>query len=392
MEEMKEEPSGSMREGIFLQLIAWIAVGVFLGLGAYYLFFTQVPLEPPQPNVTPPPPPPPEKVTIKMISYSGCTECNSSVYLLEQIQSLAPQFGLTLGDVSTIDSNSQEAQSLISKYSLKRLPTLVISKEAGTSSDFVSGWANLGTKETDGSFVYRNVYPPYYDIDKGRVSGIVDVVEITAHCKECYNSSQFIDYLGSENVAMLFRDRSAIASNSSAAQDLITKYNITRLPTFLLSPDASAYPFMNQTWSLYGSVETDGWHVYQGAFPPYIDLEKNGSVEGLVSLVELVDPNCTNCYDVGLHYSGLMQSFGMAITNRSTVNTNSSQGQDLISRYSITKVPTVVLSSNALIYPGFNDSWAQMGSIEPDGWLVFRELDALGVNYTNVSSAINTSS
>lgn len=386
----EEKPTETKKEAALLPLVLWLAIGIVIGIGAYYLFLqpapsTQPPLNITAPNITVPLVP---NVTVTMINYSGCSSCNATQYLLADIKSVAPQFGLKIGEVSTIDSSSSKAQALISKYSIKKLPTMIVSKEANTSSQFVSGWAQFGSIESDGSFVYRDVYPPYYDLENKTIAGFVDVVEITTDCKKCYNASQFVDYLKSY-VAMYLSNHTSFDANSSEAKSLISKYSIKRLPAFLLSPGASVYSFMGASWGQYGTVESDGWNVYRGSIPPYVDLQNNSSVVGIVTMIELVDPNCTECYDVGLHYSGLVQSFGLTIDNRTKIYTNSSEGAQLISKYNITKVPTVIVSSDAALYPGFNSSWKQMGSIESDGWLVFRELDQLGVKYKNVSPTSN---
>jgi len=389
-EKPSEDPKDSKKESIFLPLALWIAIGVILGLGVYLLFFQAPLITPPTttPNATPPATTSPTiipNVEIALITYSKCDDCNSTMYLLDQIESLSSTFNLNISDVSYLAYDSAEGKALISKYSIKKIPTMVVSSEAGNSSDFADGWSNIGSRESDGAFVYRDVYPPYFDLGNNTLYGYVDTLEITTDCADCHNASQFVDFLKSDNVAMVIKNRTVLDQNSSEAQALISKYNITRLPAFLLSPDASAYPFTAQAWDLYGSTESDGWLVYRGIFPPYVDLSANGSVIGLVSLIELVPPDCSDCYNVSIHEDGLNQSFGLVFGNKTTLMTNSTEGAALISKYNITKVPTVVISKEAMLYPDFNTSWAQMGTVETDGWLVFRALDLLGVDYMNLT-------
>jgi hypothetical protein len=385
-EKSTENPKDSKKESIILPLVLWVAIGVVLGLGLYLVFFQPVAPTPPTPtpNVTPPTTITPN-VEITLINYSACTDCNSTAYLLDQIKSMASTFNINISKVTYLDHDSTAAKSLISKYSIKKIPSMIVSSEAGNSSDFVTGWANIGSQESDGTFVYRNVYPPYYDLENKTLAGFVQVIEIKTNCSNCHNASQFVDFLASENVAMVFANRTKVTQNSSLAKDLISKYNITRLPAFVLSSDASAYPFTDQVWDVYGSIESDGALVYRGIFPPFVDLSKNGSVVGLVSMIELVPPNCTGCYNVSIHETGLDQSFGLIFGNKTRLQTNSTEGKSLVSKYNISKVPTVILSNDATLYPNFNTSWTQMGTVESDGWLVFRELDALGVNYMNIT-------
>jgi hypothetical protein len=388
-EKPTENPKETKKESVFLPLVLWVAIGVVLGLGLYLVFFQPVaPVPPtPTPNITPNVTPPTTipNVEITLINYSACNNCNSSEFLLDQIKSLSSTFNLNISKVTYLEHDSDAAKSLISKYSINLIPTMIVSSEAGSSSDFVTGWANIGSQESDGTFVYREVYPPYYDLGDKTLKGLVEVTEIEANCSQCHDSSMLVDFLASQNVAMVFSKRTKLPQNSSEAQALISKYNITKLPAFVLSSEASVYPFTEQVWDVYGSEESDGSLVYRGVFPPYVDLTKNESVVGLVTLIELVPPNCTDCYNVSIHEDGLNQSFGLVFGNKTRILTNSTLGENLTSKYNISKVPTVILSNDATLYPDFNVSWAQMGSVESDGWLVFRALDALQVNYMNLT-------
>ena len=46
--------------------------------------------------------------------------------------------------------------------------------------------------------------------------------------------------------------------------------------------------------------------------------------------------------------------------------------------YAIKQTPTVLLSKEAGAYGGLTATWAQVGSVEADGTLVFRKNSALG--------------
>jgi hypothetical protein len=400
MDETKKvlkKQSSTSNQGVLLSIILWVAVGLVIGLGVYYLFLAvEAPPPLPKDNITPPTPnitpPLKTKVNITLINEARCTQCESTSLLLDQIKTFIPSAGLEIDTVSTLDSDDADAKQLISKYSIKKLPSLIISKEASSIPSFEEGWSNVGgVKESDGAFVYKEVYPPYFDLDAESIVGLVEVIEISSGCLECYDASSFVDYLSSENVGMYFTNKTSYAANSSEAEMLMKKYNITKLPAFFLSEQASVYPPINLTWTEYGSIESDGWYVYRGSIPPYLDLEKNSSIQGLVALTEIVDPTCVDCYDVSLHKESLTQSFGMVFSSTTRANITSKLGQELIALYNITKVPTVILSKDALIYKNFNDTWSELGSYEADGSLVFRELDAIGVTYSSINQTTNTS-
>ena len=53
------------------------------------------------------------------------------------------------------------------------------------------------------------------------------------------------------------------------------------------------------------------------------------------------------------------------------------EGKDLISKYNIGFVPTLILSKDAGNYPALVQVWGQVGSVEGDGTFVFREIKAI---------------
>ena len=63
---------------------------------------------------------------------------------------------------------------------------------------------------------------------------------------------------------------------------------------------------------------------------------------------------------------------GLEIGSAATVDLSKGEGTDLVRKYNITAVPTIILSRDALLYPGFAIVWSRVGSIEDDA-LVFRD-------------------
>jgi len=65
--------------------------------------------------------------------------------------------------------------------------------------------------------------------------------------------------------------------SSPQGKDLIAKYNITKAPTLLISPEAKAYDTLTQVWTEVGTVESDGWYVFRATeqMGNYTDLLTN---------------------------------------------------------------------------------------------------------------------
>lgn len=113
-------------------------------------------------------------------------------------------------------------------------------------------------------------------------------------------------------------------------------------------------------------------------FLPYRDVTK-GQIVGLVDVVYLTDSSCTDCYKPQeVHKNILTQGFGVGIRSEQSVDANSPYGKSLVSKYKITQVPTLLISPEVAEYSGIKQVWPQVGTTEPDGWYVFRQVSRLG--------------
>lgn len=388
-------------------IIMWIIAGCILG-GVIFLLFqppaTQttpyVPVQntsptPPQQNTTIPPAPQPpqplppavQSINITLIESSDCSLCNSADLLLPQtLTYLQNSTNLTVGSISNITSTSAEGQLLIDKYNITELPSMVISGDPAADSNFQSVWtSSIGNQEGDGSFVSRNDYPPYYNVPNKTVVGLVQGIAINATgCTKCLDASRYLSSLMDPTIGMYFSNQTVLQSNDTQALALIKEYNITELPTLLLSSDVQSYPIYAQMKTL-GDSE-NGWFVLRVVRPPYVDLKANGTIRGLVRGVMIVNESCTNCFNVSSLSDYIAQSAGISVINSTTYLSNSSEAAVLISKYNLTALPALLYSPDLSYYPMFNGTWLnQSNTIESDGWYVFRAYNLISVPYQNIT-------
>jgi len=82
-----------------------------------------------------------------------CDTCyNASVLkgLFEQ------SFSISFNKEETVDVSSTKGKTLVKKYNIELVPTVVMSKEAGAYPGLVENWAQVGTQE-EGAFVFTKV-------------------------------------------------------------------------------------------------------------------------------------------------------------------------------------------------------------------------------------------
>ena len=181
-----------------------------------------------------------QSITITLIHAPDCPQCLAGDNLVNESTSVFNQSStLAVGSEDTIESSSQEAQGLISKYNITLLPALIISGNVSADPQLVEAWnSTVGTVESDGSLVSRQMPPPYYDIASGKISGLVTGIAIApGNCTMCANSSMYFNSLSDPYYGVVFKNETIYAENSSEGQALIAKYNLTRLPALMLDPE-----------------------------------------------------------------------------------------------------------------------------------------------------------
>lgn len=387
----------------YLDIFLWVVLGIIAG-AAIFVIFSNPEAGPAEPaaqapptwqNTTPVEEPgqPYSSVSAILLTHGGCPKCNSSHYLLSQLQEFAPLYMLNVSSVREVAFDSEEGSRIIEEYGIGAIPTIVLSREASANATFQQIWeSSVGTVEGDGSFVFRALYPPYFNTTEGRIHGVVTAFQIDADsCSECMDLTPYLDYMAGSSVMVEFGSRTRLNESDPQAQELISRYGITKLPTFIFDSEISVYPLYAEQLSYMLEEQEDGWFVLNKQVPPYVDLSKNRSIEGKVRAVKLVDGNCTGCFDPEYLVSSLKDSVGIYVSEVAAYDISDPAGSELVTRYNITKVPTILLSPEASAYSGFGEVWASGGdTIESDGWFVFRNHEAGQLAYRNLSSENST--
>jgi hypothetical protein len=204
--------------------------------------------------------------TAIILKHEGCDTCrNSAEAIVEGLKRDGANLGTEIVAVETVYDSTEMGRALVTKYNITKLPTVILKKEGQWDGRILSLWfSDAGTVEDDGSLVYREVIPPYYDTTAGSVEGEVEFIYIVDEsCEECYNVTLFtLDLVAVFEMYVESESRYDISSVEGKA--IASQYNITMIPTFLVSNDASVYPGFEDFWFRYKSTkEEDGWYVFR---------------------------------------------------------------------------------------------------------------------------------
>lgn len=322
----------------------------------------------------------PANIKLTKITTPNCNDC----FNLEEAVSAFKKQNVSIGEEKTLQFDSSEAQILIKQLGIKKLPTYIATGEVGKNN--LEGFVKVSGEVRSETFVFTKVTPIFIDPDTKKEMGKVTATILTDNsCTQCTDPKLTVEQYKKVNVKIT--DQKEVAWNSAEGQQLINKYKITKVPTFILSSEIDLYEGVRSSWSKIGTVEQDKTYIARNLFLPYRDLEK-GQILGLVDLVYLTDSTCSDCYKPSeLHKNILTRGYGIKLASERTVEVYSGEGQGLISKYKITKVPTILLSSEADQYDSLKNAWKSVGNVETDGRYVFTNMEQMGnIVYKDLTS------
>ncbi len=312
----------------------------------------------------------PARITVTKITTPQCSAC----FDMEKAMEALKQERVAIVQEYSVTADSEEGKKLILDHGIKKIPTYVVTGEIAKEKfgPFMEGH---GENHGD-AFIFTDVPPAYIDLTDGREYGSVDTVVITdpARCAGCMDPLVMIDRL-KQGGGVAIRDEKVLRVGTREAQVLLTKYKIRKLPALIFSNDVAFYPIFKNTEI--GTLEKDGSFVVRDVPMPYLDLVSGRMVRGDVTLIMLTDAACTDCYEVSNHKQ-ILARFGVRVVSEKTIDVASNEGKNLLVRYGITKVPTILLSPEVRVYDQLKQIWKEVGKIAPNGWYIFNKFEQLG--------------
>lgn len=82
-----------------------------------------------------------------------CRECFDG----NQYLKIMNRVNIVVGKFTVYDISSGKGADLVSKYKIKKIPALILSSDAKNFPNFLASWKEVGTEESDGFFVLRQV-------------------------------------------------------------------------------------------------------------------------------------------------------------------------------------------------------------------------------------------
>lgn len=321
----------------------------------------------------------PANVKIIKITAPNCKDC----FNINDAVSGFKKLNIKAEEEKTLTFDSPEGRASIIKFAIKKVPTYLVTGEITKNN--LENFIKSNGKIKDKTFIFTKVTPIFIDTATGQETGHVTATLITdLSCPQCIDLKPLVENFKKAGVKIT--DLKELAWNSQDAQNIINQYKITKIPTFIFSPEFDLYD-AKSGWPNFGTIEQDKTYVARNLPLPYRDLAK-GQIVGFVDLIFLTDSSCTDCYKVqDVQKPILTKGYGVALRSERTVDVESLEGQSLITKYNITKVPTIILSPGIDQYSNIKNVWKSVGIVGSDGWYVFTGLNLLGnITYKDLTS------
>lgn len=220
----------------------------------------------------------PSNLEAIIIKDKNCLDCFDVAPLLANLEKV----NVKLTSTRSIDMAEEEAKGLIAKYSLEKLPTVILRGELQRNAD-LKNILSQGGDVTDDTFILRKIGGPYVAPATGEVKGRIELTLIgDATCSNCYDVRQHQAILSQFG---LNPEAKSLDVSMPEAKTLMKKYQISLVPTFVLTGQVSEYPTLTNIWPQVGVVKDKAYVFTTGvsSMGVYKDLKTGKIVDPLAA-------------------------------------------------------------------------------------------------------------
>lgn len=210
----------------------------------------------------------------------------------------------------------------------------------------------------------------------GEAAKLRFTVITSRNCQDCFDIQLLIDAIKQNNIKETGLE--ILNIEDSKTKKILEQYKIAKVPTLLVAGELEKDEVLKNAWPQIGEI-VDGVFVFRQIIPPYIDVA-TGQLKGATSVVYLSDQACAECYNISLHESAL-KNLGIIPKESKTVDVSSDEGKELVKKYAIAAVPTMIVRGELDEYLNFQQVWPLVGKVDSDGSYIFTKLDEMGSYY-----------
>lgn len=178
-----------------------------------------------------------------------CDECFS----LAPVKAQFEKMGVKVGSYEIIDAESARGLRLVSDYGLDFAPALLISKNV-EEYDWIMPSIKEVLNDKDEYYLFNTAVAPYKDLRTKEIKGLVDVTLIVdLSCEDCFDVDELKQSFQAMNVYL--DSEKVLDISSSEGKKFAKRYNITAVPTIVLSKNILDYPQLREVLGTVGTFD-----------------------------------------------------------------------------------------------------------------------------------------
>ena len=198
------------------------------------------------------------EISLTVVTADNCTACSNFSDLKAQLETQ----NVLVTNYSLYSSSSTEGKQLIQKYKVNFAPFIIFSKELSAYKQIAGVWNTVGVIANDGSYVQTIPNPPVLNLTTGKIEGLVSLTYLNdSSCKTCYDVTVHKKALEQPPLGLRIVNTSVIDISSAQGKVLIAKYNVTQVPTVIVSKEAALYKTFTEVWPQVGLQNIDGTFI-----------------------------------------------------------------------------------------------------------------------------------
>ncbi len=194
------------------------------------------------------------KVSVIEIYDESCDECYRFSGTAEQFKKLGINNDYKI-------FKKENAKQLIKENEIENLPVLLISKDIKEYWWIFDGIKST-LKEKANYYVLQGLFLPYKEISTGKIKGKVSVIALAnKSCTDCFNVSKLKDSI--KELGVYFTSEREVDISSEDGKTLKANYNVTAIPTVILSKEIADYKNLKEILTKFGTFEKDESYVFR---------------------------------------------------------------------------------------------------------------------------------
>lgn len=151
---------------------------------------------------------------------------------------------------------------LAKKYGITKVPTVILEFTGDNKPDLTQFFnVGLGNIIDDNKFVLSRILAPYYDVKAKNIKGLVNIIYLgDKSCTACYDPKLHETAL--KNLGVDTSQATSLDTSSAEGKALIAKYNLTKVPTAIITGEVAEYSALVETWPSVGIIANDGAYIF----------------------------------------------------------------------------------------------------------------------------------